>query len=171
MFTPPLLQEVVLTAAPGCLCSTVRDLSLHGAPRRATDTSDPDLSCLPLLAHLRTLSLDGIPSPFERPHSLLLPPALTALHLRGTAVSAAAPLGELGGRLRHLRALQCLDVEVTVENPAGARVFSRPADGGAEEEVACDGAAAMRAALWAGLEPVLLELPLHLGACISVRRS
>lgn len=152
------MQELVLADAP--LVSTLRDLSLlHERGREANPDPQLNLSCLSRLTNLRTLTLQGVPGICTAPRRLHLPPALTALLLHGTDDLGTPPAAAaFGPPLLQLPDLQCLDVDIAV--------LRRP-----RSPFGKDAVPAMRRGLWEGLRPALMQLPLHLGARVTLNEA
>lgn len=140
----------------------LRDIAALGRGHKDLGpTSAPDFACLSRLTNLRTLSLQGVGGVLCAPECLCLPRGLTALLLHGDHRHRIDFGGqwrgaaEFGKALLQMPGLQCLDVEVELLRRWG--ISPQPA----VVEDACR-------QLWEGLRPALLELPLRLGASVTV---
>lgn len=153
------MQALVFEDAP-CFAA-LRDLSIHlGSAVGVADTTpdtDVDLSCICCLTNLRSLSLQGVLMICSAPRRLSLPPALTALLLHGSDDVTASAAG-FGPSLLRLSELQCLDVEAVICRPYGSPASSA-------------GMQKLKRAFWKGVRGALQELPLRLGARVTLRST
>lgn len=151
------MQALVVEDAPRF--AVLRDLSIHlGSAVSLPETPDAvDLSCICCLTNLRSLSLQGVLMVCSAPRRLSLPPALTALLLHGSDDVTAAAAG-FGPSLLRLSELQCLDVEAIICRPHGSPASSA-------------GMQKLKRAFWKGVRAALQELPLRLGARVTLRST